>query len=132
MDIDPGAYAVLLDQDGNITEGMTNNFFVVTNGVIRTPKDTSILQGISRMAVFDLARQLNIPIVEEDLQPYDAYTADEAFLANSVFQLLPIQSVDKREVRDQVPGPISTQLLAAWSELVDVDIVGQALDQANR
>jgi branched-chain amino acid aminotransferase len=131
-DIDGDAYAVLLDQDGNLTEGTTNNFFVVTDGVIRTAKDTSILQGISRMAVFDLAHQLNIPIVEEDLQPYDAYTADEAFLANSVFQLLPINAIDKRGVKDAVPGPISKQLLAAWSELVGVDIVGQALEQAKR
>ncbi len=131
-DIDGDAYAVLLDQDGNLTEGTTNNFFVVTDGVIRTAKDTSILQGISRMAVFDLAHQLNIPVVEEDLQPYDAYTADEAFLANSVFQLLPINAIDKRGVKDSVPGPISKQLLAAWSELVGVDIVGQALEQAKR
>jgi len=131
-DVDPSAWVVLLDQDGNITEGVTNNFFLVTDGVIRTPKDTSILQGISRMAVLDLAKQLNIPVVEEDLQPYDAYTADEAFLANSVFQLLPIKAMDKREVRDGVPGPISTQLMAAWSELVGLDIVGQALEQAKK
>ncbi len=131
-DIDPHAYPVLLDQNGNITEGVASNFFVVTDGVIRTPSDSAILQGVSRMTVFDLANQLSIPIVEEDLQPYDAYTADEAFLTNSVFQLLPMATIDKRQVGDEVPGPISNQLLAAWSEMVGLDIVGQALDQANR
>ena len=131
-DIDPDAHVVLLDQDGNITEGMTNNFFIVTNGVIRTSKDTNILQDISRMAIFKLADQLNIPIIEEDLQPYDAYTADEAFLSNSVFQLLPVNAIDKRPVADDVPGPTSSQILAAWSELVGVDIVGQALEQAKK
>ena len=129
-DIDPEAFVVLLDQNGNISEGVTNNFFMVTDGVIRTAKDTSILQGISRMTVFDLARQLNIPIVEEDLQPYDAYTANEAFLTNTNFQLLPIASVDKRDVKDGAPGPISRQLLAAWSEMVGVDFVDQAQKEA--
>jgi branched-chain amino acid aminotransferase len=129
-DVDPHAHPVLLDQNGNISEGVTNNFFMVTDGVIRTPSDNAILQGISRMTVFDLANQLNIPIVEEDLQPYDAYTSDEAFLTNSLFQLLPLATIDKRHVGDEVPGPISKQLLAAWSELVGLDIVGQALEQA--
>ena len=131
-DVDPDAHPVLLDQDGNISENVGANFFVVNDGVIRTPKDTSILRGVSRMTVFDLAEQLGIPIVQDVLQPYDAYTADEAFLTNTFFQLLPVSTVDKRHVRDEVPGPISKQLLAAWSELVGVDIVGQALGQGKR
>ena len=90
---------MLLDQDGNIAENVGGNFMIVTDGAIRTPGDQSILQGISRMTVFDLADQLGIPIVEEDLQPYDAYTADEAFLTNSIYQLLPVASIDGRNDR---------------------------------
>ena len=131
-DVDPDAHPVLLDQDGNIAENIGANFFVVTDGVIRTPGDSSILQGISRMVVFELADQLGIPIAEEALQPYDAYTADETFLANSLYQLLPVGTVDNRRIGDEVPGPISMQLLAAWSEMVGLDIVGQALQQAGR
>ena len=131
-DVEPEAHPVLLDQDGNIAENIGANFFVVTDGVIRTPGDSSILQGISRMVVFELADQLGIPIVEEPLQPYDAYTADETFLANTIYQLLPVGTVDNRSIGTQTPGPISTQLLAAWSEMVGVDIVGQALRQAGR
>ena len=126
-DIDANAFPVLLDQDGNIAENVGGNFMIVTGGAIRTPGDQSILQGISRMTVFDLAEQLGIPIVEEDLQPYDAYTADEAFLTNSIYQLLPVASIDGRRIGDDVPGPVSKKLLAAWSELVGVDIVDQAL-----
>ncbi len=131
-DVDPEAHPVLLDQDGNIAENIGANFFVVTDGVIRTPGDSSILQGISRMVVFELANQLGIPIVEEPLQPYDAYTADETFLANTIYQLLPVGTVDNRSIGSQTPGPISTQLLAAWSEMVGIDIVGQALRRAGR
>ena len=130
-DIDPEAFPVLLDQDGNISENWSANIFIVTDGVMRTPSDKSILQGISRMVAIELAKRLDIPVVEEDLQPYDAYTADEAFLTNTYFQVLPIRSVDRRQVGDGKPGPISRQLLAAWSEIVGVDIVGQAL-QATR
>ncbi len=78
-DVDPDAWPILTDLDGNLTEGTGYNFFMVTDGVLRTPGDRSILQGVSRGMVFDLAKQLEIPVVEEDLQPYDLYTADEVF-----------------------------------------------------
>ena len=79
------------------------------------------------MAVLDLARQLDITIIEEDLQPYDLYTSDEAFFASTPFCVLPVTNVDKRQIGDGKPGPITQQLLAAWSETVGVDIVDQTL-----
>ena len=129
-DIDPEAYAVLLDQKGNISESTGANFLIVTDGVIRTPRDHSLLQGISRMTVAELARQLDIPMVFEDLQPYDAYTADEAFLSTSSYCILPVATIDQRPVAHEVPGPITKSLLAAWSEMVGVDIVDQAINAA--
>ena len=126
-DIDPDAYTVLLDTEGNISENVSGNFFIVTDGVIRTPTDRSILQGVARMDVFELAKQLDIPIVEEDLQPYDAYTADEAFLSNTLYCVLPVGRIDNRDVQGDVPGPIVKKLWAAWSEKVGLDIVDQAL-----
>ena len=125
-DVDPGALPILRDEDGNLTEGSGYNAFLVTNGVIRTPGDRSILQGVSRGMVFDLARQLDIPVAEEDLQPYDMYNSDEAFLATSTFCVMPVTVVDHREIGDDKPGPVTQQLLAAWSEAVGVDIVDQA------
>ena len=126
-DLDPGAWALLLDMDGNLSEGTGYNYFLVTDGVIRTATDTAILQGVSRGMVFDLARQLDIPVVEEDLQPYDLYTADEAFFASTSYCVLPMTVVDKRPIGDGKPGPITNQLLAAWSEAVGLDIVDQAI-----
>ena len=124
-DVDPQAWPVLTDTDGNLTEGVGYNVLLVTNGVIRSPGDSTILQGVSRGAVFDVAAQLNIPVVEEPLQPYDLYTADEAFIANTNFCVLPVTKVDNREIGDGRPGPVVQQLLAAWSEWVGVDIVDQ-------
>ncbi len=130
-DVDPEAWPILTDAEGSLTEGTGYNVFLVTDGVIRTPGDRNILQGVSRGMAFDLARQLNIPLVEEDLQPYDLYTADEAFFSGTSPCILPVSKVDQREIGDGRPGPIVQQLLSAWSETVGMDIVDQAL-QFNR
>ena len=126
-DVDPDGYPILTDMSGYLTEGTGYNVFMVTNGVIRTPTDRAILQGVSRGMVLDLARQLDIETVEEDLQPYDLYTADEAFFTGSSPCVMPVTRVDHRQIGDGRPGPMTKQLLAAWGEAVGVDIVGQAL-----
>ena len=125
-DVEPGALAILTDGNRNITEGTGSNVFIVTNGVLRTGKDDALLQGVSRGMVFDLARQLDIPLVEEDIQAYDLYTADEAFFSTTSPCIMPMTRVDRRPVGDGRPGPITMQLLAAWSELVGLDIIDQA------
>ena len=129
-DVDPDAFPVLLDTDGNISEGIGYNFLVVTDGVIRTAADNNILQGISRQTIFDLAAQLGIPTSEEVLQPYDAYTADEAMISTTPYCVLPVGRIDNRQVGDEVPGPITRQLLAAWSELAGLDITDQIVQRA--
>ena len=125
-DVDAEAYPILTDDQGNLTEGTGYNVFMVTDGVIRTPGDRSVLQGVSRGMVLDLADQLDIPVVEEDLQPYDLYTCDEAFFSTTSPCVLPVTEVDHRQIGDGKPGPVSQQLLAAWSEAVGVDVVDQA------
>ncbi|MDA1188630.1 MAG: aminotransferase class IV [Chloroflexi bacterium] len=124
-DIDPESWPVLTDENGNLTEGTGYNFFIVTDGVLRTPGDNTLLQGITRMAVIELAERLNIPFSEEDLQPYDLYTADEAFLCNTPICVLPVTKADKRVIGDGKPGPVTQQLLAAWSDWVGLDVVDQ-------
>jgi branched-chain amino acid aminotransferase len=130
-DIDPQAFALLLDQHGNVAEAVNiGNFFVVTDGVLRTPSDRNVLQGISRQTVFELAKDLGIRVIEEDLQPYDVYTADEAFVTNSNHCICPVGRVDFRRIGLGVPGQVTGQLLTAWSERVGLDIVQQIQTQA--
>ncbi len=124
-DVDPDAMPIMLDSDGTISEGTGANFFVVTNGMLRTPRDTSTLQGVSRTTVIELAHTLDIPAIEDDLQPYDLYTADEAFFASTPFCILPVGRIDNRYIGNRAPGPITDKLLAAWSERVGMDIVDQ-------
>ncbi len=129
-DVDPGALPILRDERGSMTEGSGYNVFIVTDGMLRTSDDRSILQGVSRGMVFELARQLEIPVREEALQPYDMYTADEAFFTSTTWCLVPVTYVDKRPIGDGKPGPITNQLLAAWSERVGLDIIDQANGRA--
>ena len=124
-DVDPDALPVLLDMDGKVSEGTGANFFVVTGGTLRTPRDNSTLQGVSRMTVMEIAGTLGIPAVEDDLQPYDLYTADEAFFCSTPYCILPVGRIDNRRIGYDAPGPVTNQLLAAWSERAGLDIVDQ-------
>ena len=126
QDVEPGAWPILLDDRGFLAEGNGQNVFIVTDGAVRTPTDYAALQGVSRGMAIDLTRQLDIPLVEEDLQPYDLYTADEAFWTTTSMCVMPMTQVDRRPIGDGKPGPMSQRLLAAWSEAVGVDVVGQA------
>jgi branched-chain amino acid aminotransferase len=74
--------------------------------------------------VRDLAEQLNMSCYEEDIQPYDMYTADEAFFTSTPFSILPVTQVDRRDIGEGKPGPVTQQLLAAWSDAVGIDMVG--------
>ena len=126
-DVDPDALPILLDRGGNVTEGIGNNVFLVKDGVLKTPTDKSVLQGISRKVIMEVAEQLGIQTIEEDFQPYDLYTADEIFFSRTSPRIVPVSKVDNRSVGDEFPGPVTKQLLAAHSEMVGVDIVDQAL-----
>jgi branched-chain amino acid aminotransferase len=101
---DPGALPILRDENGNITEGTGYNVLLVTDGAIRTADDRSLLQGVSRGTVYDMAEQLGIPVVEQELQPYDVYTADEVFFSTTSWCVLPVTRVDKRQIGDGKPG----------------------------
>ena len=127
-DVDPDAYPVLLDSDGNIAEHIAGNFYLVSDGVLKMPGDRSSLQGDTRRVILELAERLDILTSEEELQPYDAYTADEIFLTNTTYCILPAGRVDSRPVCEEVPGPITRRLQAAWSEMVGIDYVDQALN----
>ena len=126
-DIDQAGWPILLDVRGNVAEGVGYNVFIVTGGTIRTPGDRSVLQGVSRGMVFELAKGLGVSIVEEDLQPYDVYTADEAFFSSTSPCVLPVTRVDRRQIGTGAPGPVVQRLLTAWSDAVGVDVVEQAL-----
>jgi branched-chain amino acid aminotransferase len=127
--VDPQAHGVLLDIYGNVAENKGGNFFVVADGVLKTPPTSNALAGISRSTVLELAAQLEVPTQEVDIQPNDIYTADEAFFTSTPYCIMPATRFNGLPVGDGQVGPITKRLLAAWSELVGVDIVAQGLSQ---
>jgi branched-chain amino acid aminotransferase len=124
---DPGAWAVLLDTAGNLAEGLGSNIFLVQRGALLTPREQAVLSGISRETVIDLAREAGLTVIERDLDLYDAYTADEAFLTSTSLCVCPVASVNGARIGSAVPGPITRQLTEAYVRFVDFDFVAQYL-----
>jgi len=118
-------WALLLDPDGYITEGTGDNFFIVKNGEILTPEGRHILRGITRDYIFTLAKELKIPCRECNIEPYDVYTADEAFMTGTPFCILPTVSLQGIKIGDGKMGNITTTLLKEWSNSVGLDIQNQ-------
>ena len=119
-------WALLVDPDGFIAEGTGDNFFIIKDEVIITPEGRNILRGISREYVMqELAPQLGLKCIEKNIEPYDVFTADEAFMTGTPFCLLPVTSLNSVAIGDGQVGKITKLLLKTWSENVGVDIVKQ-------
>ena len=102
--VDPEAWAVLLDVNGNLCEGLGSNIFVVRNGEILTPREKFVLPGVSRQTVIELAREEGLALREADLDLYDAYNADEAFITSTSLGICPVTKVNGADDRPAGPG----------------------------
>jgi branched-chain amino acid aminotransferase len=126
--VDPDAYALLLDLDGNVCELSPGaNFWIIRDGTVITPPGRSILRGITRDALHEIARDLGIAIKEADFQVYDVMTADEAFLTVTSKCVVPITCINGSRIGDGKPGPIVGRLQNGWAERYGLDFVSQAL-----
>jgi len=126
---DPEAWAVLLDTNGNLAEGMGSNIFTVRDGAVLTPREKFVLPGVSRQTVIDLARQEGIPVAEADIDLYDGYVADEMFLTSTSLCICPVTKINGVDIgpKGQVWGPVTKRLADAYSRYVGYDFVGQYL-----
>ena len=126
----PDAWAVLLDTNGNLSEGLGSNIFLVRDGGLLTPRERYVLPGVSRQAVIDLVGRLDVPFAEKDLDLYDAYTAEECFLTSTSLCICGVRSLNGRGfAAGMVPGPITLRLIEAYKELVGCDFVAQYLQR---
>lgn len=125
---DPGSWAVLLDEAGNLTEGRGSNIFLVKDGVVATPKGQYVLEGITRRTVLDLADGLGMQTAECDLDLFDAYTADEAFLTSTSLCICPVSAVNGTSIGDgRPPGPVTRRLMQGFTDLAGMDFEEQYL-----
>lgn len=129
---DPRAIPLMLDIDGNLSETSAHNCFLVIDGKLCTPSDRNVLGGITKAAIFGLAKQLDIEVVEGNYTPYDLYNAQEAFLASTSPTFVPIQTINGVRISKGAPGPITLRLIAAWNKMVGIDIVDQALSHLDQ
>ncbi len=131
-------WALLVDPDGFIAEGTGDNFFMVKDDQILTPEGRNVLRGISRDYIFELAEQMKIPCFEKNIEPYDVYQADEAFLTGTPFCILPTTHLNGLPIGNGKMGSITQKLLDQWSKNVGLDIVqqiknyGQEIENLNK
>ncbi len=125
--LDPTARALLLDQQGFIGEASTANVvaWLPGRGLV-TPRYEKVLPGVSMAVVEELATAAGIPFSQQDMTPAEFLAADEVWLTSTSVCILPVTHCDGAPIGTGAPGPLFTQFLAAWSELVGVDIREQA------
>ncbi len=123
----PGSFAILLDVNGNLCEGLGSNIFVVRQGELLSPKSRFTLAGVSRSIVIEIAMKLGIPFKEDDLDLFDAYSADEVFITSTSLCACPVSRINGIEI--ELYGPITRAIIQAYIELVGCDFVQQYLDR---
>ena len=128
----PDAWALLLGEDGLVTEGTGSNFFIVRDGALLTPEPRDILRGITRQTLLELGPELGIEARETSLEPYDVLTADEAFYCSTPYCLMPATRFNGRPIGDGKVGPVFRRLADAFSESVGVDFIEQGKGYADR
>lgn len=123
---EPGSKALLLDHAGFITETSTSAVHLVCNGRIVTP-DSCVLNSLSSQLVEEFAGTHGIPFDRRPVPLGEFRYASEAFLSSSAATLLPVSHVNGEQIGTTIPGPVFSQMAAAWSRLVGINIVQQVL-----
>ena len=113
------AEALMLNQQGFVSECTGDNIFIVEGGTVLTPPPSAgILKGITRGVIFEIGAQLGIPVKEQNITLFDVYSADECFLTGTAAEIISVVKADGRIIGDGKPGPITTKLLARFRELI--------------
>ncbi|AOS45627.1 Branched-chain-amino-acid aminotransferase [Lacunisphaera limnophila] len=114
--------AIMLNAQGHIAECTADNVFIVHQGEIITPASSSgALKGITRGTIFDVARDIGVPIREADLTRYDVWCSDECFLTGTGAEVIPVVKLDGRVIGSGKPGPITARVLAGFRQRVLVE-----------
>ena len=110
--------ALMLDTDGYVSEGTGENIFIVRDGLIKTTPITTVLEGITRNCVLNIAKRNNIQVVEQKFTRDDLYIADEVFLSGTAAEITPVREVDDRKIGNGKPGKITKMVQKEYLEMV--------------
>lgn len=110
--------ALMLNHKGEVAECTGDNIFIIKSGQLYTPPlDAGILEGITRDAIIELARETGYVVNEVALTRHDVFIADEVFLTGSAAEVIPVVKLDSRTIGDGKPGPITRELTKRFHEL---------------
>ncbi len=109
--------AILLDTEGLVAEASGENLFLVRDGAVRTPPLPTILEGITRASVIELARDKGIPVLETPITRDELYIADEVFLTGTAAEVTPIREIDQRRIGSGRRGPVTGTLQSAFFDV---------------
>ncbi len=110
--------ALLLDTEGYVSEGSGENIFIVREEVLKTTPLTSILEGITRDSIIEIAHNEGIKVVEERFTRDELYIADEAFFSGTAAEVTPIREVDGRVIGEGRPGKITRKIQSIFFDIV--------------
>ena len=112
--------ALVLDQNGHVSEGSAMNIFMVRDGVLVTPPVTdNILEGITRRSIIELARnELGIQVVERSIDRTEVFIAEEMFITGTAAQVVAVTRIDHRPVGAGLMGPVTTKLRLLFDDVV--------------
>lgn len=111
--------AICLNDKGLLAEASMSNIFLVSDGILKTSgEESGILPGITRQVVLELAGQLNIKASKQDILPEDIYQAQEAFLTNSLMEIMPLVEVNGKQIGSGKPGELTQRLMKEYRETV--------------
>ncbi len=110
--------ALLLDTEGFVSEGSSENLFIVRDGVLLTPDLTSALDGITRNTIVTYARDMGIECREKRITRDEVYIADEAFLTGTAAEVMPMRELDDRTIGEGTRGPVTAELQSRYFDQV--------------
>jgi len=110
--------AIMLDAEGYVSEGTGENVFIVRRGKLKTTPLTSILEGITRNSVIELARERKLVVEEERFTRDEMYVADEVFVTGTAAEITPVREIDNRRIGNGKPGPITSAIQNAFFSIV--------------
>jgi branched-chain amino acid aminotransferase len=109
--------AIGLDKTGVISEGVGENLFIVKDGKVFTPpSSTGALAGITAKLAIEFAKNLGCDVSEANITPFQLFSADEAFFTGTAAEVVPIREVNKRQIGNGKPGPVTMKLMAAFEK----------------
>ena len=130
--VDPDAQSVILDIHGNVAENKGGNIFMIKDGKLITPTTANCLEGLTRNSTMEIARSLDIEVIEAVIQSYDLATSDEMFITSTPYSIMPATKFNGMPIADGNVGPVTKKLIQGWSDRVGVDIIKQAKDQLHK